>query len=169
MQRVITVIFKIFKKVINIFLSIFEIIISKYLFYTNNIKVSNFSTQGIPHVSMAIGSKCFIGDGFKMNNGLRGNPIGRTQKCIFFINKNAELIIGNNVGISSTALIAHEKIVIEDNVKIGGGVCIYDTDFHSLDSESRKISVSDILNKINRPVLINNSPVVFIKVCGKEG
>ena len=74
-----------------------------------------------------------MGKRFIMNNTIRANPIGRVQPCIFFVSKGATLSIGNNVGISATTFNVHESVTVEDNVKIGGGVCIYDTDFHSLD------------------------------------
>ena len=94
-----------------------------------------------------------------MNNGIKGNPMGCYQKCTFFVDRNAELIIGNNVGISQAALICHKYISIGDDVKIGGGVCIYDTDFHSLNPEIRKSS-DDLKMRIEKPVIIENS--VFI-------
>ena len=68
-----------------------------------------------------------------MNNGMKGNPIGCFNKCTFFVDRNATLKIGNNVGISQTALIAIEEINIGNNVKIGGGSYLYTSDFHSLD------------------------------------
>ena len=45
--------------------------------------------------------------------------------------------IGNNVGISHVNIVSYKSIVIEDNVLIGSGVKIWDTDFHSIDYESR--------------------------------
>ena len=94
-----------------------------------------------------------------MNNNLYSNPIGRQQPCIFFVDKGATLHIGKNVGISATAIVAHQSITIGDNVKIGGGVCIYDTDFHSLDPRIR-ISNKDRQNAKKKPVVINDN--VFI-------
>lgn len=49
----------------------------------------------------------------------------------------ATLAIGNYVGMSQAALICHFSITIGDYVNIGGGVKIYDTDFHSLDARLR--------------------------------
>ena len=45
--------------------------------------------------------------------------------------------IGNNVKMSNVAIVSMKEIIIEDNVMIGGGVTIWDTDFHSLDFETR--------------------------------
>jgi acetyltransferase-like isoleucine patch superfamily enzyme len=160
MQLLFTLIFKANRKIVNIISGIVNKIVCHVLLLGQNVKYENFQTVGIPYISVAIGGKCVIGRNFKMNNELKGNPIGCAQKCIFFVDKNAELQIGDNVGISQTALVCHCKITIGNSVKIGGGVCLYDTDFHSLDSELRKNEFSDLQNKINRPIIIMDN--VFI-------
>ena len=68
-----------------------------------------------------------IGNNFAMNNGLRHNPIGCPQPCTFFVDRDASIEIGDNVGISQATLISHCSIKIGDNVKIGGGggACIH--------------------------------------------
>ena len=60
--------------------------------------------------------------------------------------KKGKLLIGKNVGISSTTIVCHEKVIIDDFVKIGGNVVIYDTDFHSLDpkKEAKILSTEKI-------------------------
>ena len=160
MQKYITLIVKL----IRLTYTILRIRLNKFytfgLFYSNNVQFKNFNTNGIPYVMVARGGICIIGDKFKMNNGLHGNPIGRPQPCIFFVDKGAALQIGNNVGMSATAIVAHHSITIGDNVKIGGGVCIYDTDFHTLDAKARANSKLDIVLKNKAPVFIGDN--VFI-------
>ena len=130
-----------------------------WLLKGNNVLFKDYRTSGIPYIMVAMGGKFIIGKNFAMNNGIKGNPMGCYQKCTFFVDRNAELIIGNNVGISQAALICHKYISIGDDVKIGGGVCIYDTYFHSLNPEIRK-SNDDLKMRIEKPVIIENS--VFI-------
>ncbi len=137
-----------------------EMIICKLIFYINFVNHKDFLTSGLPYVSIALGGKCSIDTGFKMNNGLKSNPIGRAQPCILFVDRGASLVIGKNVGISSVAIVAHHSITISDNVKIGGGVCIYDTDFHSLNADVRLNASSDQKAKKCLPVLIGSN--VFI-------
>lgn len=159
MQSLLTLCFKLLKRVSYFLIEpINKIIVYIYL-YINNAKFGRFNTYGIPFISIAKSGKFLIGQDFIMNNILASNPIGRNQKCIFFVDKDAELIIGNNVGISGTALVAHKKITIEDNVKIGGGVCIYDTDFHSLDSAVRS-SEMDYKNTKCASVLIKKNAFI---------
>jgi acetyltransferase-like isoleucine patch superfamily enzyme len=95
-----------------------------------------------------------------MNNGNRGNPIGRPQACTFFTGPGASIVIGNNVGMSSTALIAMSSIVVEDDVKFGGGVCVYDTDFHAQDPTLRRNPVTDRANAKSSPVVIQKGAFI---------
>lgn len=134
-------------------------IFTLFLFKCNNVHSYRFSSNGIPYIMVARGGKFVIGNNFTMNNGIKGNPIGSYRRCTFFVDKNAELIIGNNVGISQTALICHKLIRIGNNVKIGGGVSIYDTDFHSLNPEIRK-SKEDIKNRIEKAVIIKDNAFI---------
>lgn len=53
------------------------------------------------------------------------------------VNPGANLMIGRNVGISNATIFAAKEITIEDNVLIGAGTTIYDTDFHPIDYETR--------------------------------
>lgn len=136
------------QKIFRYFIKSYKIIILKVrrpfdrirtliAFYGNGVKFNTFKTNGVLFLNIALNGKCSIGEKFVMNNYEMSNPIGRFHKCSIVVAKNAELIIGNNVGISSTAIFCQKKIVICDNVKIGGNVVIYDTDFHSLNYKER--------------------------------
>ena len=128
-------------------------------FKGNNVSFSSFKSGGIPYIMVARGGKMNIGKNFSMNNGIKYNPIGCPQSCTFFVDRSATLSIGDNVGISQAALVAIDDITIENNVKIGGGVCIYTTDFHSLDPMIRK-SKDDIKNRAKKPVVIRDNAFI---------
>lgn len=160
MQEFITLI----AKGIRLLFTKIRLLINKYYtwwkFYSNNIRFKDFRSNGIPFVSIARGGKCTIGKNFRLNNGNAGNPIGRPQKCVLFVDKDSTLVIGNNVGMSSTALVAHKRIIIGNNVKLGAGVCIYDTDFHSLDKTLRADRYLDSRNIVNAPILISDNAFI---------
>lgn len=151
--------YKITNKLINNTLYFINHLYTWLILKGNNVQFSQYKTSGIPYIMVARGGKCSIGKNFAMNNGIKGNPIGCYQKCTFFVDRGAELTIGNNVGISQTALICTMKITIEDNVKIGGGVCVYDTDFHSLNPELRK-STEDLKHRKQKAVLIKENAFI---------
>lgn len=118
-------------------------LMSWWFFYSNNVQFSTFRNHGWPKVNVGRGGMLKIGPGFLSNNRERANPIGRFHACSLVVSGNGQLIIGNNVGMSSTAIVCHHRIEIGNNVKLGGGVVIYDTDFHSLDPEHRLDPVMD--------------------------
>nr|WP_319569932.1 acyltransferase [uncultured Draconibacterium sp.] len=135
-------------------------IILKLLMKVYNINAGKITTNGLPFFHIEKSGKLIIGNNFRMNNGLKFNTIGFTQPCTFSILNNARVKIGDNVGMSQTTIVSHEEIIIGDNVKLGGGVKIYDTDFHSLNSKDRQEKQSDIINKKTAPVRIGDN--VFI-------
>lgn len=160
MQSLISFCFKATRRVNQSIISFFDKIFCHVFFYCNKIHYEDFESKGVPYISVARGASCSIGKGFRMTNTISSNPIGRNQQCILFVDRAANLIIGENVGISGTALVCHTAITIGNNVKIGGGVCIYDTDFHSLDSTVRLNPALDVLNKVKEQVVIGHN--VFI-------
>ena len=102
--------------------------------------------------------KIAIGDDFTCNCKMASNPVGGPYQTAFAVKAGAELTIGNHVGISGTAIMCNQKITIGDNVQIGSGCCIYDTDFHSTDYMMRRSMSTDISKE--SPVEIAND--VFI-------
>ena len=58
-----------------------------------------------------------IGKNFSVNSGNNYNIIGRQQKNTFWV--EGKLTIGDNVGMSCTAIICTHEIEIGNNVTIG--------------------------------------------------
>ncbi|RYU93720.1 acyltransferase [Emticicia agri] len=116
--------------------------------------------NGLPIIDVHRTGLCKIGNNCSINSNINFNPIGRYSPTFIIVRENAKLIIGNNVGISSSAIVCHKEIIIGDNVKMGGNVTIYDTDFHSLNAKERINSPLDKINTIYKPVIIEDD--VFI-------
>jgi acetyltransferase-like isoleucine patch superfamily enzyme len=132
-------------------------IINNIIFYINNIVIdSSFKITGILYIKNK--GICKIGKNFKCNSGRNYNTIGGDTILRLVISKGSMLNIGNNVGISNTTIYVANKITIGDNVLIGGGCKIWDTDFHSLDPYIRIIKNDEIIN--TKPIIIKNN--VFI-------
>jgi acetyltransferase-like isoleucine patch superfamily enzyme len=103
--------------------------------------------------------KLVIGDNFKCNNKIKSNSIGLIQPCVFNIAAHgSKIIIGNNVGISGSTLCATTSITIGDNVLIGSGCLISDTDSHPINWKDRLINKNEKTKK--SPIVIKNN--VFI-------
>lgn len=78
-----------------------------------------------------------IGKNVSINSSHSSNPIGGDSKTTLFAKGSGKIRIGNNCGISNSTIFAVDSIIIGDNVLLGGGTKIYDSDFHWLDLERR--------------------------------
>lgn len=82
--------------------------------------------------------KIVIGNDVVINSSKYAIPIGYTCRTVFWILGDGKIIIGDNSGMSNVALCSQTSISIGNNVMLGGGVKIYDTDFHSIDYIERR-------------------------------
>lgn len=138
-----------------------SLIYTKYLFKVNDVEYGNgFKCNGVPIIDINKGCKLSIGSSFKINNGVHFNQIGRQQPCFFIADHGGIISIGDNVGMSSTAIVCHKEIRIGNNVRIGGNTVIYDTDFHNLDNNKRIAIQEDISTVGKKAVIIEDD--VFI-------
>ncbi len=136
-----------------------SLVFCKLLFYFNGVKFDNINSFGFPFVNVAIGGECVIGKNFKMNNGVKFSDSGINGKCRIDVRNGAKLIIGNNVGMSDVTITCHRNITIGNNVLLGVGTQIRDTDNHSLNPMDR-INGLDWKNKKTAPINIGDN--VFI-------
>jgi acetyltransferase-like isoleucine patch superfamily enzyme len=78
-----------------------------------------------------------IGDHCRIQSGFAGNAVGGGERFALWVGPDAQLQIGDRVGLSNATVVCMDTVVIADEVLIGGGTRIYDTDFHSLDPIER--------------------------------
>lgn len=100
-------------------------------------KGKNIRSYGIPIIRLGKKSRLIIGNNSILNDGRKNNFIGRDNRCLLNILDGAEIIIGNNVGMSSSTIVSAKRVKLGDNVRLGGNVIIYDTDFHSIKPNER--------------------------------
>lgn len=160
MQKVFIYGLKAIKRVRVLFSQPINQLFTWLVLYSNGIKFSSFKSHGIPKVNVGLGGKCTIGSNFRINNRESSNPIGRFYRCLIIVGNNGNLIFGENVGMSSTAIVCRDKIEIGNNVNIGGNVVIYDTDFHSLNPADRMDRMTDIENTKTKSVKIGNNAFI---------
>lgn len=100
-----------------------------------------------------------MGDNVAINSSLLSNLIGLYQRTIIVARTpEAQIIIGNDVGISGATIYARERIEIGSHTRIGANVKIIDNDFHPVDPELRLKASNK--NMGVQPVLIGEN--VFI-------
>lgn len=100
-----------------------------------------------------------IGESFKCYNKIKSNSIGLIQPCVFNISTpGSKLHIGNNTGISGSTVCATKSIIIGNNVLIGSGCLITDSDAHPIDYIERQQCQDNRTS--SAPIVIGNN--VFI-------
>ena len=153
-----TLVYKSARKTIRLAKRVCSFARTKALFYAMNVENEGFKSYGVPIVDVRNG-RIRIRKNFRLKNGLNSNTIGFSSPCVL-VADNANLTIGNNVGLSQTALVAcGADIVVGDNVLFGSGVKVYTTDFHSLDYMDRRVP-ENLSRTKSAPVCIGND--VFI-------
>lgn len=110
----------------------------------------------LPIIQKHRNAKITIGNDFIACSDPRKNSVGVFQKVIIkALSPKSKIKIGNNVGISGSTITGVE-ITIGNNVLIGSGCIIADTDAHPINAKDR-----DNKNKIlQAPIIIEDD--VFI-------
>lgn len=103
----------------------------------------------------------YIGNNCSIQSKASKNPTSGFNHTHLRAEDDGQIIIGNNVGISHANITSYSKVMIEDNVLLGSGVKIWDTDFHSIDYNDR-IAMSDE-NVKSMPVTIKEG--AFVGAC----
>lgn len=88
------------------------------------------------HIRVAKGGKMTIGNNFFCQSGPLAS-IDCQNVSKLQVEENGNLMIGDNVGLSSVIIHCWNNICIENHVKIGAGCMIFDTNFHNVEAEVR--------------------------------
>lgn len=153
--------FKCLKQLKALVLCNFTTLMTHVVFILNGIDFkSGLSSSGMPSIHISMRGICKVGKNLTLGNWYVINASGIYAKSKIEVRNNAELTIGDNVGMTSTTIMCHDKITIGNNVMIGVGTHIYDTNFHNIDPTLR-IGKNDPRESVKtRPITINDN--VFI-------
>lgn len=94
---------------------------------------------GLPFIRVGgRGSRIVIGKRFVANSKLSRNSFGIIQRVVVrTVGHGSEIRIGDNVGISGCTVSAAKSIRIGNNVLVGSGAIISDSDAHPIDPRDR--------------------------------
>lgn len=109
-----------------------------------------------------------LGDGVRLNSGYSRNAVGGSRRVVVVTKAGARLIIGSNVGISNSTIVCACRVTIEDDVLVGGGCDIWDTDFHVLPG-ARLLSPMAKPVRIGRGAFIGGNSTILKGVTIGEG
>lgn len=126
------------------------------------LKQHHYSYKSFPKIGGKIyirgRGKVILGKDIIINSSLKTNFYSGNYRSVIFCGENGKLSIANGTGISNSVIICEKKIDIGNNVKIGSGCLIYDTDCHSLNPVERRDYTRD--NPQCKPIYIADD--VFI-------
>lgn len=104
----------------------------------------NLLLKGLPVIFNMSGAKLIIGNNVTVKSSFLSNMVGLYSRTIIVTRApNAEIVIGDNVGISGATIYARKRIEIGDNTCIGGNAKILDNDFHPIEMETRNRLLKD--------------------------
>ena len=112
----------------------------KLRLWLNGVHYGSIMSQGTGTVDLRISRSAksiMFGNNVTFNNF---NDAGWNSRCSVWVREGAVLTIGSNTGFNGVLLYSANSVTIGDNVKVGGGTRIFDTDFHPLDYETRRTS-----------------------------
>lgn len=84
------------------------------------------SVDGEAKPSLMIGSKVVI------NSGIWANPVSGLQTTLLFMNSNASIAIGDGTMLSNLTISSAVRVTIGNEVMLGAGTKVFDSDFHSI-------------------------------------
>lgn len=105
-----------------------------------------------------------LGNNISINSHRIADPIGGDTKTMLLTGLGGVLILHDGVSISNATIFANKHIEIGEQTCIGGGVKIYDTDFHSSDAEKRlngNVDVPCKPVKIGKRVFIGGHSIIL--------
>ena len=127
----------------------------KHICYGTNLRVCNkifLKLKGTNHI--------IIGNNFAFYSGGGYNPLARNLKGAIELENGANIIVGDNVGISSSCLWIYDFLKIGNDTKIGGDCIILDSDAHSLNYIERMDGNTDRPNAQKAGITIGNNVLV---------
>lgn len=99
---------------------------------------------GLPIIQKHRQSTMKIGDRMNLRSTVVSNPLGPNHPVILSTRRSdAELIIGDDFGMTGGSVVVDEKITIGNRVWVGANTIITDTDFHPIDPDVRRVRPLD--------------------------
>ena len=102
-----------------------------------------------------------IGDNLVFRSGDGLNALSRNIRGILFTDAHGNILLGNNVGISSACLWSKCRITIGDNVNIGADSLIIDTDAHPHNYFERRREFKINTGKLEYENYIPSAPIII--------
>lgn len=111
------------------------------LLYPNVSLGRNVRFYGPIHLRIYKTATVRIGDNVVFRSSTTHNFIGINRPVSIYVGDQATLDIGPDCGFSGTAIYASTSITIGPHCNLGGNSSVWDTDFHPLDYQLRRVQI----------------------------
>lgn len=96
--------------------------------------------HGLPIATMTPTAQIVLGDDVVIRSRPGSNDAGMSHPTILAaLAPDSSIVIGDGAGISGASIVARRSVTIGKRVLIGAGACVWDTDFHPLAAERRRV------------------------------
>jgi acetyltransferase-like isoleucine patch superfamily enzyme len=120
---------------------------------------------GLPIIQKAAGSNIQLGDRLILRSWTNSNPVAPFHRVFISTRRpEAEIIIGDDCGITGGSIIAAERVEVGGRTLIGSNCLVTDTDFHPLDKDQRGFEADDSTSqpvKIGTDVFIGTQTIIL--------
>ena len=100
---------------------------------------AGLSVGGMPIVRLAAGSRVVFGRNLTLISTSYFSEPGVNHPCIIrTLRPGAQIIVGDDVGMSGCSICAAEEVTIGSDCLLGANVLVTDTDFHPLEPQGRR-------------------------------
>lgn len=96
-----------------------------------------------------------VGKNVRINSGSSLNYVGGNYHTSLWVSTNGQLRIDSGVRMSGVTIVSFEEVTIGSNCYLGGGVCIYDTNFHAIEPLARLSGSAAAIR--SKPVVIGSN------------
>lgn len=139
----------------RIYAPFFQIRLDNYFtLKKNHVSYKRLLLKG--HINIRNQGTISLGNNVIIHSGVKYNVLGNSTA--FEVYGNASLIIGDGVCMSNARIRCEKEIIIENDVMLGGGVTIIDSNCHSLNFEERMFSPGGAI--ISSPVHIKRGAFI---------
>ncbi|UFH56358.1 acyltransferase [Spirosoma sp. KNUC1025] len=112
------------------------------LLYPNVVLGRNVRFYGPIELRIEKSATVRIGDNVTFRSATKYNFIGINRPVSIYAGAGATLNIGEGCGFSGTAIVATNSIIFEPFCLLGGNTSVWDTDFHPLDHQLRRVQTA---------------------------
>ena len=139
------------------------------LLRSRGVEVGHHCTfYGVPRVHRARGTRIVLGDGVSIRSGGVCNPLSQGLPCVLrTVLPGAALKIGDRTGISSAVISCWGSIELREDILVGAGVVITDSDAHVLCADCRSEGVASQI--LSLPILVGSGTFVGARAAILKG